>query len=529
MKKNLGLVLLTGAVTGLFVTGISAYLRSDIPLIWQVMGGLTVLLTIAYFVAEREFYATVFSKKTTQYGINAIFTSVIVIAIAVVANMISSNYDTKKDFTKNQLHSLSDQSVKLVKGLSQEIKMRAFISPSQMQEFKNIFEKYTYYNKAKIKDEYVDVDKEPLEVQRNNIKQAGTILIESAARTTRVENLSGPDDPKLEEKITNAIIQVAKGDKKKGYFLTGHGEHLITEAGKEGYSELKEALEGGRYHLEILNLAEKGSVPDDAAILVIAGPKSEFFEPELKALHTYLSKGGKLMFMVEPTSPASLKAFFATYGVDWKPKKAVLETNALQQLAGGNPLTPIVAQYDPAHEITRETKQMSIFPVATPIEKSATMPEGLKAVSLFSTSNRSLEVDVVGEKVQVNEKTDRKGPLSLAIAVEGTLGKKEEKKEEPKDGAKPPSNEMRLIVVGDSDFASNSARRFGVNSDLIQNMISWLAHDEDMIAIRPKPTDASDLEITEERIRVINLASVFGAPLTMFAAGIAIWASRRRK
>ena len=529
MKNKLGTILLALATTGLMVTAITAYLRSDIPLIWQACGGITLALWVGYFVAEKDFFSEVLSQKTTQYGMNAVLTSVIVIAISVVANMISSNYDTKKDFTKNQLHTLSDQSIKLVKGLTQEIRMKAFINPTQMQDFKTIFEKYTYYNKEKLVPEYIDVDKDPFAVQKNNIKQAGTIIFESDARSARVENLMGPDDTKLEEKLTNAIIQVAKGDKKKVYFLTGHGEHMITDPGKEGYSELKEAMEGGRYSTETLSLFEKAEVPTDAAILVIAGPKSDFLEHELKAIKTYLANAGKLLLLVEPVSPTNLKPFLESYGIDWKPKKAVLETNALQQLAGGNPLTPIVAQYDGGHEVTRETKQMSIYPVATPIEKSGTTPEGLKATSLFSTSARSLEVSVLGEKVKVEEKTDRKGPLSMAVAVEGTLGKKEEKKEEPKEGEKPKSTDMRMIVVGDSDFASNSARKFGVNSDLVLNMVSWLAHDEDMISIRPKPTDASDLEITEERIRVINLASVVGAPLAMFIAGIAVWANRRRK
>ncbi len=528
MKNKLGIALLTAAVTGIIATAMSAYLRPDLANLWRSLGGFTIALWVGYFVAEKDFFAKVLSQKTTQYGLNAVLMSVIVIAIAVMANVISSNYDTKKDFTKNQLHSLSDQSIKLVKGLTQEIRMKAYINPTQLQDFKAIFEKYTYYNKEKLKPEYVDVDKEPFEVQKNNIKQAGTIIFESDARTARVENLMGPDDTKLEEKLTNAIIQVAKGDKKKVYFLTGHGEHMITDTGKEGYSELKEAMEGGRYSTETLSLFEKAEVPADAAILVIAGPKSDFLESEFKAINAYLAKAGKLLFMVEPVSSSNIKPFLASYGVDWKPKKAVLETNALQQLAGGNPLTPIVAQYDGGHEITRETKQMSIFPVATPIEKAGTTPEGLKATSLFSTSPKSLEVSVLGEKVKVEEKTDRHGPLSMAVAVEGTLGKKD-KKPEPKEGEKVASTDMRMVVVGDSDFATNSARKFGVNADLVLNMVSWLAHDEDLISIRPKPTDASDLEITEERIRVINLASVVGAPLSMFIAGIAIWASRRRK
>ena len=104
-------------------------------------------------------------------------------------------------------------------------------------------------------------------------------------------------------------------------------------------------------------------------------------------------------------------------------------------------------------------------------------------------------------------------------ANNSTPGQEETKKEA----------EFRLIVVGDCDFASNSGRRFGINSDIFQNMLSWLAHEEDLISIRPRPSDVSEFEITETRMRYINLASIVFAPLLMFGSGLAVWANRRRK
>ena len=152
-----------------------------------------------------------------------------------------------------------------------------------------------------------------------------------------------------------------------------------------------------------LNLLEKDSVPTDADIVIDAGPKSEFIPAELRSLDAYLTKGGKLMMMLEPDSPEILKGYVAKYGADWHAKKAILETNRLQQMAGGNPLTPIVTTYDTGSEITRDMRGMSIFPIATPVEKG-TAPAGGTVASLFSTSSRSLEVALQGDKVVVNEK-----------------------------------------------------------------------------------------------------------------------------
>jgi ABC-type uncharacterized transport system involved in gliding motility auxiliary subunit len=440
------------------------------------------------------------------------------------------------DFTKNKLHTLSDQTVKVLKGLKSDVKLRYFVAPAQQQEFDSVLDKYTAVS-PKVKKEYVDLDKDPFIVQKYNIKQSGTIIIESESRTGRVENLAGPEDPKIEEKITNAIISVAKGNKKKIYFSTGHGERLLSDTGRDGYSEIKEALENSRYKTEELLLVDKDKIPADAEIIVIAGPKSDFMDHELKLLEAYVKSGGKLLVELDPNSTATMKPFLDKFGVDWHTKKIVLETNRLQQLAGGNPFTPIVTNYNTAQEITQEAKQMSIFPMASPIEKTAVVPTGEKVENLFSTSNRSLEVEFQGDKVKVNEKTDRKGPISLALAVTGPVeGAKPEIK--PGDKAPPPTappaeekkkGEFRMIVVGDSDFATNSVRKFGINADLFQNMMSWLAHEEDLISIRPKPTDSSEFQITEERTRVINFASIVFAPFSCFLAGIAVWINRRRK
>jgi len=495
------------------------YLAPDTPVIAKGLGVFFGVLLLAHLFLNAAAYKNLFKRRTTQLGLQAVTNAILVFAIIVVINLIVSNYDTKKDITKNKIHTLSEQSKKVLEGLKGDVYLKAFVNPTQVQEFENVFSKYTYYSKQ-LKREFIDVDKDPLSVQKYNIRTAGTVVVESGDRSARVENLSGPDDPKLEEKLTNAIISVTKGGKKKLYYLSGHGERLLSDTGREGFSEIKAALESGRYQVEELSILEKGEIPTDAELLMVAGPKSEFMPQEYKAMEGFLRAGGKMLFMVEPTSPKSIRDFLMKFGADWKPKKVVLETNSLQQLAGGNPLTPIVTSYDRNHEITRESKQLTLFPISTPVEKATNIPEGETVVSLFSSSSKSLETDLQGDKVKVNQATDRKGPLSLALAISAPVKKKEESEK---------TAEFRLVVVGDSDFASNQARQFGMNADLFQNMLSWLAQEEDLIAIRPKSAAESQFDITEQRSRVINLASIIVAPLIMFVSGIWVWLSRRRR
>ena len=535
-KDKVAFLTILVAFIGFLVAGTTWYVVPHLPLVWRISLGIAVLSFGAYLFMEREHYARSLSKKTTQYGINSVAMAILAVAVAVVVNLIASNYDVKKDLTKNKLHTLSDQSVKIVKGLANPVVIKGFVAPNQMQEWDAVFNKYTYVS-PKIKREFVDADKDPTVVQRYSIKQLGTIIVESGERNTRVENLFGPEDPKVEEKLTNAIIGVSKGEKKKVYWVSGHGERLISDTGREGYSEMKETMENSRFKIEELVLVDKDKIPADAEVVVVAGPKSDFMEHELKLVEGYLKSGGKVFFMVEPLSTASVRPLLSKFGAEWKPKKTVLETNRLQQLAGGNPLTPIVRSYSKSHEITQEAQQVSIFPIASPVEKGTKIPSDYKVESLFSTSPQSLEVEFTGTNVKIDEKSDRKGPLSLGVAISGKSAS--EKKEPPKSEKKPEAKaeekeekkdpEFRLVVVGDADFGSNGVKKFGINADLFQNMMSWLAKEEDLISIRPKPTDTSEFEITEARFRVIYLASVWFMPMIMLFSGLGMWFYRRRK
>ena len=537
-KDHTSFYLVLATILSGMICAISGYLMPHLPLVWQISGGVTVLLLVTTVFLERDFLKKLFSKRTTLYGLNSLVMSVLFLAIVVIVNMIVFKYDWKKDLTKNKLHTLSEQSVKVVKGLESEVRLLAFISPMQQPAFEQAFEKYTYYSQ-KLKPQYVDVDRDPVLVNKYEIKRLGTIVVESDTRTARVDNLSGPEDPKLEEKLTNAIIQVAKGTKKKVYFLSGHGERLPSDTSENGYSKMKESLTSSRYNVDELVLLDKESIPADAEILIIPAPRTDYLPHELNLLEGYLNKGGKVLVLLEPDSTGTIQPLLAKYGVNWTPGKTVLEFNVLQRMSQSNPLTPLVTDYDKTHEITSEMAQPTIFSVTTPIEKTTNAPEGTSVSSLFKTSAQSFVIalnaleQLKGKKVNIAEKAERPGPVDLAVAVSGKVksdaavdANKDATKEEA-DAKKEPTD-YRLVVVGDADFAGNSLRTKGLNSDLFQNMLSWLSEEEDLIAVRARPSDESKLEITEARFRWINLISIMLAPLISFLAGVGVWFKRRR-
>ena len=125
-----------------------------------------------------------------------------------------------------------------------------------------------------------------------------------------------------EQTLTNTIIKVVTGKQKKLYFVQGHGERDTTSGERDGYKAIADALGAENYTVEKLVLAQAGSVPDDAAVVIVAGPKTDFFPPEIDALKKYLDNAGKLLLEIDPPDkadspqPTKLMALAHDWGMD---------------------------------------------------------------------------------------------------------------------------------------------------------------------------------------------------------------------
>src|SRR5262249_14369267 len=107
---------------------------------------------------------------------------------------------------------------------------------------------------------------------------------------------------RTEQDFTNALKKLLVGTTKKVYFIQGHGEHDPDATDQRtGYSAATTALKGDNFDVAKLALAPEGKIPDDASVLVIAGPQTDYLQPELDLIRGYLKKGGKLLLMIDPS------------------------------------------------------------------------------------------------------------------------------------------------------------------------------------------------------------------------------------
>jgi len=123
--------------------------------------------------------------------------------------------------------------------------------------------------------------REPALARRYAVESYGTVVLETKTKSEKVLDAE-------EEKLTNGLVKVTREGKRAIYIVQGHGEHEITNTERSGFSEAKGALERSNYEVKPLVLAREAKVPDDAAVVIEAGPRTDLFAPELDALDAYL-------------------------------------------------------------------------------------------------------------------------------------------------------------------------------------------------------------------------------------------------
>ena len=464
---------------------------------WVALAG--ALLVAASIVARLDF-----SRRVTRYGLNALVLIVLVIGIIAFVEAVSYRHNARLDLTENRRNSLSPQTIQLLKGLKTDIVATAFFRSDQpgKKVAEDLLKQYAAQSGGKLTWKMSDPDREPGLAKRYNVESYGTVVLENKDRSEKVLDAE-------EEKLTNGLVKVTREGKRVVYVLKGHGEREIGNTDRPGLSEAKNAMERANYTVKELVLARDPKVPEDAALVILAGPRNDLFAPEVEGLDAYVGKGGKLLIMADPFQNEGLKTYVAKYGVTLD-DDLVVEPNPIGRLFGIGPEVPIVQTYEP-HPITRDLGGVTtLFPVTRSLTPSKTPPKGVVVQALAQTSAQSWgETDraALQRGEAKPDAGDPKGPLPVAVVV--TVDK------------------ARLVVTGTSNLAANQFLNVQGNRDFFLNAVSWLAEQEDLISIRPKDTKQTPVMLTSQQGQAVFLLPVVILPGLALVAAIGTFVRRR--
>lgn len=450
--------------------------------------------------------------RQTRYVAYVTLYIAVVVAIITVANVLADRYNKTYDSTANKRYSLSEQTAKIVKDLKEPATIYYYDRPTGFSHARDTLEQYANLS-PKVQVKYVDLEKNPLAAREAGIKSLGTAIVEIGTRKEEAQGLT-------EEGISGAFIRDLKSNTRTICFVTGGGEHQIDETGGDGYSRFKDLLGKEAYQAKSISLLTTAEVPSDCTVMVVAGPKSDYQQPEVDAIKKYVEGGGRAMFLLNPplkmgrteiADNDALSQVLESWGVT-PGKDLILDLNPIGRLAGLGYEDALVTRYD-SHEIVNTMKGSA---TAFPYSRSLEVKSGDKTTvdKLFESSESSLATEKLDTpRINASDPKNKKGPLTLAAAGSYRTGRE--------------NSQGRFVVVGSSDWVANAFLPFNGNRDLAMNAINWLASDEELISIRPKDRDIRTITMTQSQLNWVGITSLGILPIGVAIAGVWVWWRRR--
>jgi len=480
--------------------------------------------------------------RQTRYTFFVSIYILIVLAVLSVANFLANRHNKSFDSTSNKKFSLSDQTIKVVKGLKSDVKISYFDQTSRFAGARDLLDRYDNLS-TKLSVDFVDPDKKPQIAKVAGVRNYGTIFVEASGRKEEAKSTT-------EEEVTGALVRALKGGQRTVCVLSGAGERGIEDTGRSGYSGLKDALERNNYKTRVVSLlgaaegvvppaietksgAKKGEIkiappkefkpeiPSDCTVLLAAGPKYDYLEPVVNAIRNYVENGGRAMILLDPPAKvgaeetsenAALLKVLEGWGVTLG-RDIVLDLSPVGQIFGLSAVVPLVTNYE-THAIVREMKETATaFPLIRTVDaKSADKTSVDKLFSTTANSYATTNLSLSGE-IQIDQSKDRKGPFTLGVAGTYRTGKE--------------NVQGRFVMVGSSSWMANNILRFNGNRDLAMNMFNWLTSDEDLISIRPKEPENRPLSLSRSQMNLMFYFSLLVLPLAVIATGVGVWWRRR--
>lgn len=515
----LGLVALGFSLLSLLVLLVAGGREADLLWVWGNLGVGVVLLAAALLSGLddlRERMGSGEARRVGKYGTSAVASTLLGIAIVGLLSYLGTQNSVRFDWSEAGIHSLADQTQKVLAGLERDVQVVAFYPPVEMARVRPLLEKYEYASE-RFQVTYADPTARPDLVEQHGIAReqlsGGVIHVTLGDQSTLV-------DESTEQRLTNALVKLTRTADRKVYFATGHNERpaLGEGAGGEGgFGRAADALRNENYRIDDLVLAARGEVPEDADALVLAGPTRPFLPEEHAALEAYLRRGGGLLVLLDPMAQTDLYDDLEAWGAE------VGDDFVIDQVQGlfGRPASPLAAQYGD-HPITRDLREVTLFHLVRSV-RPRDGEDGLQPI-VYTSESSWAETNL--EAQPERDADDVEGPVPIAVA--GTLSGGSASSDAGEDGQDDATPSGRLVIVGDSDFASNELIGAYRNRDLFVNAVNWLLGDVEAISVRPNRSRASRLQLSEEQFDRIRTLSLFALPEALAVLGAVAWWVRRR-
>ena len=479
------LAIFVGMVLSFVIPGIRYYA-------WIILALGAALVAVAFIFDFKRVRQTITSHQG-KFGIGTTVGVSFFFGIIFFFNAISVGYFHRFDFTGLAQFTLTSQSKSALKQLKKPVEIVTFFTPTVPHEVRLygqfLLDEYKLYS-DQLTVRNLDPDLNPDQARQYGLNRFGamygSVVFKGEKGKTQVY---GPQiSAEAEYAFTSAILQVTGSIQKKVYFIKGHGENSIEDDYTKALSGLKENL----FKVGEIDLLSSRGIPEDAAALIIPGPDKDLDSKEFKLLSEYLQNKGKLFILLNPNPGESWKKLLSNWWIDIQNGTLIDPASHVAP----NIDHPLVPRNQNSFGFTE-----LYFPGATGLIPRKDSPKDLQIQPMAWTSKKSwMKEDFVsGSEPDFDKDKDKKGPFALGVIINRA--------------------ETRIVVITDSDFASNKHFYNGNNSDLFLNIISLLAEDKKIISVDRKVLPQRRLLLSPEQVRFVHLSSIGLFPLFLLAIG----------
>ncbi len=509
--------------------------------VWpKVVSGVGALAIIAGVYALR---AELVSFVQRRRGEIALFT-IGLVGILFCLAWLSVRFPWRADMSEGGQYSLSKASMAMIDRLEKPVRVTFFADP-MMRETVELYELIAARNPL-VKVEFFDPTINPAQARLMGVQFAGTAVMQSEGRKVLVNGPSETD-------IANGILRVSRAATQLICFLDGHGEpdpfsmeshdHTEGDAGHShglgskfmvhevhGMAKARAALETMNYTVEKVSLMQSGTDLGRCAVLIVAGPRSPLLAGEIEAVRAYIGRGGNALFMLDPFVTTGLEPIIRELGI-------ILDNDLIIDEAShfwADPSSPAITDYN-RHQITRELP-LSFFPGARSLTPTPERVPNTSAMPLANVSKRAYG-ETTPDRAEFDEGKDLAPPLTIMAVITRHLDSYDIADGAGAPSAKAPAGEngaaakpkakSRIVVVGDSDFATNSFFHIMGNGNLFLNTVNFLTAQENLIGIEPRTFDLPRVNLTNSQMKGTFFLSVILIPALLALVGVVVWWRQR--
>ncbi|MDO9150412.1 MAG: Gldg family protein [Methylotenera sp.] len=444
------------------------------------------------------------------------FFVVLFLMLVVLLGFLASEYRVAKDITQANRNILTQGSVNVLKQMKAPVNITVYATKDDASSGdvfrKGIVDFVARYQRDKkdIRLKFINPSVEPKLAQDAGVKVDGEVVVEYQKR---VEHITPPF---AEQEFTNLLVRLSRTNQQAVMYLDGHGERNLIGVKNHDLGEFGKQLETKGFKFANPDLTIAQAVPSNGAMLVVASPQVDISEIEAQKIKAYLEAGGNLLWLLDDNDFKGMQNVADYLGLQVSPG-VVLDMASAQY--GADARVAFASLYG-EHPITTNFMLRTLFPESHEVMAYGNDENGWKVSKLVEVAPNgwlSSAKLAKGAKPVFNEKTDKRGPINIGVALERIYGKKGQ----------------RVVVMGNANFLSNTFITNGGNLDLGVNIINWLAGDDNLITIQPMPLKDINVSIPDTDQGRLVAWTVFHSfqyfiPLGFMIAGLYFWWKRRK-